>query len=68
LLDVEFTFDDELDSIAFLLSERSEISKLREGEYFFKDLKVVISDHYSRGGEGDSIAYFYCAVDVSHLE
>jgi hypothetical protein len=64
----DFGFKDELDSIALLLSNYSEISILSDGEYFFKDLKVVISDERNRGGEDSTLGYFYCAADVSHLE
>jgi hypothetical protein len=67
VLGVPFSLDDDLDSIALILSEYSEISILSEGEIFFKDLKMVISDKRKMGGEGDTLGYFYCANDVSHL-
>ncbi|HVY76237.1 MAG TPA: hypothetical protein VG890_15515 [Puia sp.] len=67
VLSVSFTFDDELDSVALELSKYSEISILSQGEIFFKDLKMVISDKRKMGGEGSTIGYFYCASDVSHI-
>lgn len=67
VLDVSFGFDDNLDSVALALSKHSEITILSEGEIFFKDLKMVISDQRKMGGEGDAIGYFYCASDVTHI-
>jgi hypothetical protein len=67
VLGFPFYFHDELDSIALILSKYSEISILSEGEIFFRDLKMVISDKRKMGGEGNSLCYFYCATDVSHL-
>ncbi len=67
VLSISFSFDDELDSVALALSEYSEIRILSEGEIFFKDLKMVISDKRKMGGEGNTIGYFYCASDVTHI-
>jgi hypothetical protein len=67
--DTNFSFEDDLDAIAFLLSETSEISILSDGEYFFKTLRLVISSKWRGGGEenDNTLGYFYCAADVSHL-
>jgi hypothetical protein len=67
VLSISFNFDDELDVVALALSKYSEISILSEGEIFFKDLKMVICDQRKMGGEGDTIGYFYCAFDVTHI-
>jgi hypothetical protein len=67
VLGVSFGFDDNLDSVALALSKHSEITILSEGEIFFIDLKMVISDKRKMGGEGDTIGYFYCASDVTHI-
>jgi hypothetical protein len=39
----------------------------KEGEFFFEDLKMVIANSDSMGGEGNGLAYFYAGVDVSHV-
>ena len=67
VLDIAFDFNDELDSVAMMFSEFSEIRILSEGEVFFKDLKMVLSDKRKMGGEGSTIGYFYCTSDVSHI-
>lgn len=68
VLDALFDFNDELDSIALELCRYSPINNQSEGEYFFKDLKIVIMDKTQMGGEGSTLGYFYCAADVTHLE
>jgi hypothetical protein len=68
VLDVLFGFEDEVDSVVSRLEKHSSVTEKGEGEYFFKDLKIVIMDAQSMGGEGSSLGYFYCATDVSHLE
>ncbi len=68
VFDVLFGFADELAFVAFDFSRYSPVSKKSEGEYFFKELKIVIMDQERMGGEGDSLGYFYCASDVKHLE
>lgn len=65
---IEFGFDDDLGSIAFQLSHYFSISRQSEGEYFFKEIGVVIMDKNRMGGKGSSLGYFYCALDVTHLE
>lgn len=67
VLDVSFDFEDELDLVALKLSKYSQVAILSEGEILFKDLKMVLSDKRKMGGEGNSIGYFYCSIDVSHL-
>jgi hypothetical protein len=39
----------------------------REGEFFFEDLKMVIANSESMGGEGNGLAYFYAGASVSHV-
>jgi hypothetical protein len=63
-----FDFNDDLDSIALVLSKNTEISIISEGEYFFKGLKLVLRDRRSTGGEGTTLGYFYCASDITHLD
>jgi hypothetical protein len=40
---------------------------VKEGEFFFERLKMVIATSESMGGEGNGLAYFYAGVDVSHV-
>jgi hypothetical protein len=68
VMNVSFGFNDDLEAIASALSDISELNILSEGEYIFKDLKLVISNKWKMGSEGDTLGYFYCGVDVSHLE
>lgn len=68
VLDISIYFNDDLNHIALQLETKSPISRKGEGEYFFKDLKISIMDKSQMGGEGNSLGYFYCASDVSHLE
>ena len=63
-----FDFNDNLDYIASIISEHSQKISHSDGEYFFKDLKIVIMDKQKMGGEGITLGYFYCASDVTHLE
>ena len=39
----------------------------KPGEFFFENLKMVIANSESMGGEGNGLAYFYAGVDVSHV-
>ncbi len=63
-----FGFSDNLDYIASELARYSSVNKKAKGEYFFKEIKVSILDEMQMGGEGSSLAYFYCAENVNHLE
>jgi len=69
VFDFVFDFNDDLDFIAKELSKYSPMSKTGDGEYFFKDLHISMIDEMHMGGEEkNTISYFYCASDVSHLE
>lgn len=63
-----FDFNTELDNIASQLERYSPSIKQDKGEYFFKELKLVIVDKMEMGDEGTTLGYFYCASDISHLE
>jgi hypothetical protein len=67
VFDFLFDFNFPLSSIAAQLSKYSAITKQMEGEYFFQDLKLVIIDKRQMGDDGNTLGYFYCAFDVSHL-
>jgi hypothetical protein len=67
VLDISFDFNDELDEIALKFEKYSDLTILSDGEYFFKDLRIVLSNKWKRGGEGSTIGYFYCAHDISHI-
>ncbi|HWZ04594.1 MAG TPA: hypothetical protein VNX40_13345 [Mucilaginibacter sp.] len=43
------------------------ITKIRDGEYFFRDLQLTVSDQEAMGGEGNALGYFYCSVNTDHL-
>ncbi len=43
------------------------ITKIRDGEYFFRDLHFTVSDQEAMGGEGSTLGYFYCSVNTDHL-
>jgi hypothetical protein len=68
VLDVVFDFNSSLKSIALQLERYADITKQTIGEYFFTDLKLSIIDKSQLGGEGNTLGYFYCSSDVSHLE
>jgi hypothetical protein len=68
VLHTQFGFEDDLNVIAPELSAYSPIVSQKEGEYFFKELQLVVSDKIQMGGEGHTLGYFYCASDVKHLE
>jgi hypothetical protein len=63
-----FLFGENIFEIVAALKKISATSKiLREGEYFFIDLKLTISDAESMGGDGNGLSYFYCAKNIDHL-
>jgi hypothetical protein len=66
--DFVFDFNDELDYVASELAKYSSVTKKGDGEYFFKDIKISIMDKSKMGDEGNTLGYFYCADDVTHLE
>ncbi len=57
--------------ISELLSKLERINYLpttvKEGEFFFEQLKMVIATSESMGGEGDGLNYFYAGADVTHV-
>jgi hypothetical protein len=67
VMNLKFDFNHELDMVALELSKYSRVTIISEGEILFNDLKIVLSDKRKMGGEGNSIGYFYCASDISHL-
>jgi len=67
VINSSFSFDQDLDSIAVDLNNYSIGVKKGKGEYFFKDLGIVILDKEEMGGDGNTLGYFYCSSDVSHL-
>jgi len=42
-------------------------TELSEGEYLFADLKLVVASSEAMGGGGDTVSYFYCSSDITHL-
>lgn len=68
VLDIAFDFDSPLDSIISDLAEYSSITEQGRGDYLLRDLKIVVMDKEQMGSEGNSLGYFYCASDISHLE
>jgi hypothetical protein len=65
---VKFNFETDFQEVMLLLkSVSSDNIKISDGEYFFKDLKLTISDGEAMGGEGHLLSYFYCTKDVEHL-
>jgi hypothetical protein len=40
---------------------------VKEGEFFFESLKMVIATSQSMGGEGNGLDYFYAGKNVSHV-
>lgn len=68
MFDVIFDFESELDWIAAKLSKYSTLTQKSDGEYFINDLHISIIDEMHMGGEEkNTLSYFYCASDVSHL-
>lgn len=66
---VLLTFERDLEDIKNDLERISgNVIKTGDGEYFFKDLKLTISDSEAMGGNDHLLGYFYCASDTSHLD
>jgi hypothetical protein len=63
----EFTFNEDIDTIATILSSTDDEIEKREGEYIFRGLKAVIWNREKIGSEGNELGYFYCSSDISHL-
>lgn len=68
VFDALFSFNEGLDAIANKLMKYSDNNKESEGEYLFRDLKIVITSKEQMGGDGNSLGYFYCTIDITHLE
>jgi hypothetical protein len=63
---INFSMD--IEKVAELLVDISDDKKLlSDGEYFFKDLKLIIASSDAMGGDGKELSYFYCSKDVTHL-
>jgi hypothetical protein len=58
-------------NISELLSKFKKLNYLpttvKEGEFFFEQLKMVIATSESMGGEGDGLDYFYVGANVTHI-
>jgi hypothetical protein len=67
VLDVVFDFNNTLEEIALRLNRITPATRVGQGEYFYKELKLVVLDKQEMGGEGNTLGYFYCSTDVSHL-
>jgi hypothetical protein len=62
------SFEKELSAIVEDLQTISPlVTKIGDCEYFFKDLKLTISDLEAMGGDGSVLGYFYCSVNTDHL-
>ncbi len=58
-----------MEAIAAGLSKYAIITRNEDGECFFRDLHISITDEMHMGGEERStMGYFYYALNVSHLE
>ncbi len=69
VFDFSFSFNDEMDAIATGLSKYAPITRNEDGQCFFKELHISITDEMHMGGEEkNTMSYFYFALDVSHLE
>ncbi|MBO9154072.1 hypothetical protein ACFOTA_17770 [Chitinophaga sp. GCM10012297] len=68
IMSAEFDFDNNLDEIAEKLSAFSPVIRQSNGEIFGRELKVVLMSKAQMGGDDDTLGYFYCASDVSHLD
>jgi hypothetical protein len=63
---IDFSMD--IEEAANLLGGISgNIKLLSEGEYYFKDLKLIIASGSAMGSSGNELSYFYCSKNVSHL-
>ncbi len=67
--DINISFDKNMnDVIKNLLSISSRVENREPGEYYFKDLNLVVADEKKMGGNGKKISYFYCSCNTTHLE
>lgn len=63
---VDFSMDIEM-VVEVLKSISNNCRRMRLGEYYFHDLKLVVANREAMGGNGTKLSYFYCSQDVSHL-
>lgn len=68
VLDIIFDFNTNLNSITSQLSKYSIVENKSKGEIFLKDINILLMDKEHMGGAGNTLGYFYCASDVSHLK
>ena len=65
---VIINFSMDVEEAAVLLDSISNDKKrLSDGEYFFRDLKLIVASGDAVGGDGNELSYFYCSKDVTHL-
>jgi hypothetical protein len=55
------------EAVLLLKNISKENKKISDGEYMFKDLKIVITDGISMGGDSKELSYFYCSKNIDHL-
>jgi hypothetical protein len=68
VIDSTISFEQRLSEVVQYLQNISpEAIRSGDGEYFFKELKLTVSDERAMGGEGDNLGYFYCAANIDHL-
>ncbi|MDX2046070.1 MAG: hypothetical protein SFU87_04750 [Chitinophagaceae bacterium] len=68
IANIHFSFENEISEVVSHLKKiSSNYKRLNTGEYLFEDLKIVIADSETMGGEGDALSYFYCAKNIDHL-
>ena len=41
--------------------------EIESGKYLFENLKFLVATSEAMGGDGNGLAYFYAAADISHL-
>lgn len=66
---ITISFDDDINLVLKNIKSISEsFRELNNGNYFFKDLNLVVADEESMGGDGNNLGYFYCSINTEHLE
>lgn len=68
ILDHLLEFNTPTKAIIDKLGSGNNYREIDDGAYFFPDLKIVVSNSESCGGDGDGLASFYCSANVDHLE
>jgi hypothetical protein len=65
---ITLTFGNDISELVDEFKKHNYFPKVvKNGEFFFEDLRMVIANAESMGGDGNCFDYFYAGADVSHV-